>query len=99
MSEAGKIQGVFAAARDITERRQAEENLRAVNLEVQEAASVLASSVGEILALTTQLASVSTETAASVNETISTVEEVKQTAQLSSQKSRSVSETAQQAVW
>jgi len=98
MSETGKIQGVFAAARDITERRQAEENLRAVNLEVLEAGNVLASSAGEILALTTQLASVSTETAASVNETISTVEEVKQTAQLSSQKSRSVSETAQQAV-
>jgi PAS domain S-box-containing protein len=97
-SESGKIQGVFAAARDITERKQAEENLRAVNREVQEAASVLASSVGEILALTTQLASVSTETAASVNETISTVEEVKQTAHMSSQKSRSVSETAQQAV-
>ncbi|MGA2400782.1 MAG: PAS domain-containing methyl-accepting chemotaxis protein [Syntrophobacteraceae bacterium] len=98
MSEAGKIQGVFAAARDITERKQAEENLRAVNQQVQEGANVLASSVGEILALTTQLASVSTETAASVNETISTVDEVKQTAQLSSQKSRSVSQTAQQAV-
>jgi PAS domain S-box-containing protein len=97
-SEAGKIQGVFAAARDITERRQAEENLQAVNRQVQEAANVLATSVGEILALTTQLASVSTETAASVNETISTVEEVKQTALLSSQKSRSVSETAQRAV-
>jgi PAS domain S-box-containing protein len=98
MSEAGKIQGVFAAARDITERRQAEENLRAVNREVQEAASVVASSASEILALTSELASVSTETAASVNETISTVEEVKQTAHLSSQKSRSVSDTAQQAV-
>ena len=98
MNEAGKIQGVFAAARDITERKQAEENLQAVNRQVQEAANVLASSVGEILALTTQLASVSTETAVSVNETISTVEEVKQTALLSSQKSRSVSETAQRAV-
>jgi PAS domain S-box-containing protein len=97
-SESGKIQGVFAAARDITEQRQAEENLRAVNREVQEAGNVLASSVGEILMMTTQLATVSTETAASVNETISTVEEVKQTAKLSSQKSRSVSETAQQAV-
>lgn len=96
--EAGGIQGVFAAARDITERKQAEENLRAVNQEVQEAANVLASSAGEILALTTQLASVSAETAMSVNETISTVEEVKQTALLSSQKSKSVSDTAQQAV-
>jgi PAS domain S-box-containing protein len=98
MSESGKIQGVFAAARDITERRQAEENLREVNREVQEAASVVASSAAEILALTTELAAVSTETAASVNETISTVEEVKQTAHLSSQKSRSVSETAQRSV-
>jgi PAS domain S-box-containing protein len=97
LGESGKIQGVFAAARDITERKKAEEGLRAVNREVQEAANVLVSSVSEILTLTTQLASVSTETAASVNETTSTVEEVKQTVQLSSERSRSVSESAQQA--
>ncbi len=94
----GKVTGVFAAARDITERKKAEGNLRAVNLQVQEAATVLVSSVSEILTLTTQLASVSTETAASVNETTSTVEEVKQTTQLSSERSMSVSESAQKAV-
>ncbi len=98
LSDSGRIQGVFAAARDITERKQAEENLRNINLQVQEAANVLVSSVSEILTLTMQLASVSTETATSVNETTSTVEEVKQTAQLSSQKSLSVSESAQRAV-
>lgn len=98
MRESGKIQGVFAAARDITERKQAEENLRALNQQIQEAANVLASSVGEILTLTTQLATASSETATSVNETTSTVEEVKQTARLSSEKSTSVSETAQKAV-
>ena len=96
-SDSGKLLGVFAAARDVTERRQAEENLRTLNQQVREAANVLASSVGEILALTTQLASVSSETAASVNETTTTVEEVKQTAQLSAEKSRSVSEGAQRA--
>ncbi len=31
-NEAGKIEGVFAAARDVTERKQAEEKLRAVSL-------------------------------------------------------------------
>lgn len=98
VSESGKMQGVFAAARDITERKQAEENLRAVNQQVQEAAHVVVTSVSEILTLTTQLASVSTETAASVTETTSTVEEVKQTAQLSSERSMSVSESAQNAV-
>jgi PAS domain S-box-containing protein len=98
MSESGKIQGVFAAARDITERKQAEDNLREVNQQVQEAANVLVTSVSEILALTTELATVSTETAEAVNETTSTVEEVKQTAQLSSEKSMNVSASAQNAV-
>ncbi len=93
----GNIAGVFAGARDITERRQAEENLRVLNQQIQEAANVLATSVTEILTLTTQLAAVSTETAASVSETTSTVDEVKQTAQLSSEKSRVVSESAQNA--
>ncbi|MGD0231011.1 MAG: PAS domain-containing methyl-accepting chemotaxis protein [Syntrophorhabdales bacterium] len=97
MSDSGKMLGVFAAARDVTERKQAEDNLRTLNQQVREAANILAASVGEILALTTQLASVSSETAASVNETTSTVEEVKQTAQLSAEKSRSVSEGAQKA--
>jgi PAS domain S-box-containing protein len=98
MSESGKLQGVFAAARDITERKQAEANLRELNLQVQEATNVLAASVSEILSLTTELATVSSETAESVSETTATVEEVKQTVQLSSEKSMSVSERAQQAV-
>jgi PAS domain S-box-containing protein len=97
MSDSGKMLGVFAAARDVTERKEAEDNLRTLNQQVREAANILASSVGEILALTTQLATVSLETAASVNETTSTVAEVKQTAQLSAEKSRSVSEGAQKA--
>ena len=98
MAESGKLQGVFAAARDITERKQAEANLRGLNMQIQEAANVLATSVSEILSLTTELAAVSSQTAESVNETTATVEEVKQTAQLSSEKSLSVSERAQQAV-
>ena len=40
--ERGNMQGVFAAARDITERKRAEENLRQVMLEVQESVNILA---------------------------------------------------------
>ncbi len=97
LSDTGKPLGVFAAARDVTERKKAEANLRAVNQQVREAANILASSVGEILTLVTQLATVSSETAVSVNETTSTAEEVKQTAQVSAEKSRTVSEGAQKA--
>jgi len=97
VSDTGRPLGVFAAARDVTERKKAEDNLRMVNQQVREAANILASSVGEILALITQLATVSSETAASVNETTSTAEEVKQTAQVSAEKSKSVSEGAQKA--
>ncbi len=72
-------------------------NLQEVTKEIQTSANVLASSVSEILATTTQVASGMAETATSVNETTSTVEEVKQTALLSSEKSRGVSESAQRA--
>jgi methyl-accepting chemotaxis protein len=73
------------------------DNLRSVMTEIQESASVVASSVGEILVTTTQVASGIAETATSVSETTATVEEVKQTAQLSAEKSRDVSENAQAA--
>ena len=68
--------------------------LLAVMDEVQEAASVLASSTSEIMALTAQLASSAAETSTAVNETTVTLEEVKQTAQLSSEKADDVSESA-----
>jgi PAS domain S-box-containing protein len=97
VGDTGKPLGVFAAARDVTERKKAEDNLQMVNQRVREAANILASSVSEILTLITQLSSVSSETAASVNETTSTAEEVKQTAQVSAEKSKSVSEGAQKA--
>ncbi len=93
--ESGKIQGVFAAARDITERKRAEENLRRVMLEVQNSVNVLAPASSEILTTTTQVASSAVETATAVNETTTTVEEVKQTAQVSNQKAQYVAETAQ----
>jgi methyl-accepting chemotaxis protein len=73
-------------------------NLQEVMKEIQKSATVLASSVSEILATTNQVASGMTETAASVNETTATVEEVKQTALLSSEKSKGVSESAQNSV-
>ncbi|MHB8881010.1 MAG: methyl-accepting chemotaxis protein [Thermodesulfovibrionales bacterium] len=73
-------------------------NLRDVMTEIQKSAGILASSVSEILATTTQVASGMAETATSVSETTATVEEVKQTALLSSEKSRGVSENSQKAV-
>ncbi len=57
----------------------------------------LTAAAGEILASTAQGAASSTETAAAVSETTATVEEVKQTSLLSSEKSRAVSDSAQQA--
>jgi PAS domain S-box-containing protein len=93
--EEGKMRGVFAAARDITERKRAEESLRRVMQEVQGSVNILAPASSEILATTTQVASSVTETATAVHETMTTVEEVKQTALVSSQKARYVAETAQ----
>ena len=72
-------------------------NLRKINQELSNSVSVLASSASEILASTTQIAAGMTETATSVSETTATVEEVKQTAQLSVEKSRNVSDSAQRA--
>ena len=57
--------------------------------------NVIASSSSEIFASTTQIASGSAETAAAITETTTTVEEVRQAAQLSSQKAKSLSDSAQ----
>ena len=70
-------------------------NLRNVNREISDGVNVLASSASEILASATQAATGMAETTTSVSETTATVEEVKQTAQLTVEKSRSVSENAQ----
>lgn len=86
-NEAGEVMGVFAAARDVTERRRMEEKIKEQN--------VLATSAAEIFTATKQLASVAEETAAAVGETTTTVEEVKQTAQAASQTAKAVSESAQ----
>ncbi len=94
MGESGKMQGVFAAARDITERKRAEENLKRVMLEIQNSVNILAPASAEILTTTTQVASGAAETATSVDETTTTVEEVKQTAQVASQKAQYVSDIA-----
>ncbi|MGE5808792.1 MAG: methyl-accepting chemotaxis protein, partial [Nitrospirota bacterium] len=91
----GKVQGVFAAARDITERKRAEENLRRVMQEVQDSVSVLAPASAEILSTTTEVAASAVETATSVTETTTTVEEVKQTAVVANQKAQYVAELAQ----
>jgi PAS domain S-box-containing protein len=92
---AGKVLGVFAAARDVTERKRAEEDLKRVMQEVQNSVNVLAPASSEILTTTTQVAASAVETATAVNETTTTVEEVKQTAQVSNQKAQYVAETAQ----
>jgi len=74
------------------------ENLRSQTLAIQEGVNVLASSAGEILASTTQVASSAAESATAVNETTVTVEEVKQTTQLSAQKARYVADSAQKSL-
>ncbi len=97
-NEAGQVQGVFAAARDITERKKMEQELTRILKEVQEAVNVLSSSASEILTSTTEAASGVAETATAVSETTTTVEEVRQAAQITSQKASQVSENAQMAV-
>jgi len=78
--------------------RRMVENLRNLTIEIREGTNVLASSASEIVATTTQVASGAAETATAVSETTTTVEEVKKTAELSSDKARYVSETAQKAM-
>ncbi len=68
---------------------------RSITRQLREAISQLSTSSGEIVAMTTQVASGATETAAAVSETTTTVEEVKQTSQVASQKAKYVSDTAQ----
>lgn len=94
-NEAGEVQGVFAAARDLPEHKKMKEKLKEQAAEIMEAVNVISSSGNEILALTTQLAATASETASTVAETTTTTEEVKQTAQLSSEKARNVSDNAQ----
>jgi PAS domain S-box-containing protein len=96
---AGEVQGVFAAARDMTELKVKERSERLENMlrEAQAAVSVLTSSASDILSTISQLASGSVETATSVNETTSTVEEVRQTAQLSNQRAKEIADASQNA--
>jgi len=93
----GEVQGVFAAARDITDNKKMNEKLKKQICEISEASNVLVTSASEILSITTQLASSASETATSVSETTATTEEVKQTSRLSGDKARYVSERAQKA--
>lgn len=72
--------------------------VRKISREIREGTNVLASAASEIVATTTQVASGAAETATAVSETGTTVEEVKKTAELSSDKARYVSETAQKAM-
>ena len=71
------------------------EILREQMQRIQDGVNVLASSSSEIFASTTQIASGSAETAVAITETTTTVEEVRQAAQLSSQKAKSLSDSAQ----
>jgi methyl-accepting chemotaxis protein len=74
------------------------ENLRDLSRELRDGINVLASSGGQILAATSEMASGAAQTATSVNETTATVEEVKQTAHLATEKSQHVADIAQRAV-
>jgi len=68
---------------------------RSITRQLREAIGQISSSSAEILAMTSQVGSGAAETATAVGETTTTVEEVKQAAQVSSQKAKYVSETAQ----
>jgi len=73
------------------------DSLRRQVSSLSEGVNVLASCANQISTSAAQVAASSAETATAVSETTTTVEEVKQTAQVSSQKAKSVSETAQRA--
>lgn len=66
--------------------------------EISDGVNVLASSSNEILVSTSQLASGAVESATSISETMTTVEEVRQAARLSSEKAKTVSDSAQRVV-
>jgi methyl-accepting chemotaxis protein len=72
-------------------------NLRQIMADLAEGANVLGSASAQIVASTTELAAGSVQTASAVTETTSTVEEVRQTSQISSEKAKYVSESAQRA--
>jgi methyl-accepting chemotaxis protein len=74
------------------------ENLRSVTGEIKEGVNVLATSASEIMASTSMVASGTAETATAMSQTTATIEEVKQTAQVSNQKAKHVSDTAQKVV-
>ncbi len=96
-NEAGEVQGVFAAARDVTERRKMEGKLKEQAHQVTEAVNILAQSASDIFTATKDLASVAEETATAVSQISATAEEVKQTTQLSNEKAKNVSESSQKA--
>ncbi len=66
--------------------------------QISEVVSILSSSAAEISATVAQLATSTSKTSAAVTETTTTVEQVKQAAQVSSEKAKKVSASAQQAV-
>jgi methyl-accepting chemotaxis protein len=66
--------------------------------EITDGVNVLASSSNEILVSTSQLASGAVESATGISETMTTVEEVRQAARLSSEKAKSVADSAQRVV-
>ncbi len=103
-NEKGEVAGLFAAGRDVTERKKLEQALQDRSLrleqvlqEAREAVNVLSTSASEILTVISQLAAGATEAAAAVSETTTTVEEVRQTAQLANEKSRDIAGAAQNA--
>ena len=65
---------------------------------IADGVNVLASSSNEILVSTSQLASGAVESATGISETMTTVEEVRQAARLSSEKAKTVADSAQRVV-
>jgi methyl-accepting chemotaxis protein len=68
--------------------------LREQNQEILKGVNIIASTSSQILTSTAQIATGSAETAAAISQTTTTVEEVRQASQLSSQKAKNLSDSA-----
>jgi len=89
--------GLLAQAfrRMMSNLRNSTSELAKVLSEVKETVNTLTSTSSEIQAATVQVASGTAENAAAIGQTTATVEEVRQAAQLSAQKAKNVSDSAQ----
>jgi PAS domain S-box-containing protein len=83
---------------DITERKQAMEEVERLNAQIRETAAVLSASAAEILAATTQQATGASEQSAAISQTTTTVDEVKSISEQAIQRAQEVVDASQRTV-